>query len=248
MDRNMSVQMEEVSPLSFSVKLTPFVRRLSQPSVEAAASLLSSCVQQMDDKWIANQPNNAVVRVAIDCTVDVEHGSSFSLALLSNLSHNAYLPSEVERLAYVNRTGSIGLLGYGCCVRAKTMKDFELRYASRSDDIVAIGGETFERQQQEDEEEEEHTEESTTTSRLCGWLVPLVEVRSSSAAGNSSSGSVCWPSVQLAVNMHLQGVDHFHQSLRPRLLRLLQQLQWNFSYRPSMAVHIPPIAVSRYLT
>ena len=270
--------MEEVSPLSFSVKVTPFVRRLSQPSVEAAASLLTSCIQQIDDKWIADQPNNAIVRVAIDCTADVEHSSSFSLALLCNLSHNAYLPTEVERLMYVNRTGSMGVLGYGCCVRAKTMKEYEQQYESRSDDVVAIGGETFERQQEEVEEVDQ--QESTSTSRLCGWLVPLVEVRSSSAAGgysnsnsssnsssnsnsnssssssnssssssssSNSSGSFCWPCVQLAVNLHLQGVDHFNKSLRPRLIRLLQQLRWSFNYHPSMAIHIPPIAIARYV-
>ena len=237
--------MEEVSPLSFAVKVTPFARRLSQPSVEAAASLLSSCIQQLDDKWIANQPNNAIVRVTIDCTADADHGSSFALALLCNLSHNAYLPSDMERLTYVNRTGSMGVLGYGCCVRAKTMNDFELQYENRSHDVVAMGGETFEQQQQEQQQE------SPPTTRLGGWLVPLVEVRSSSAASNSSSSSsssssCCWPCVQLAVNIHLQGNDHFNQSLRPRLIRLLQQLRWSFSYHPSMAVHIPPIAVARY--
>ena len=201
---------------------------MSYPSVSCAASLLTDALCEGRLGSGAACPNGSIVRVAVSCTADVECGASLSLSLLSHLSHNAHLPPDIARVAYVARSGALAVLGYGSCLRAGTMAGLDVDGGRLPDGVVAVGGEAFDGE----------------PASPAGWLVPLLEIRSSAAA---------WPHVQLAANIHVTSATddddndddetetgNGWRAQRRRALQLLASLCWSFSYHPAIAARVPP--------
>jgi len=186
------------------------------PSVACAASILTDALREGEG---LGGDARGVVRLCTSAAADVECGASMAVALLSHLSHNAHLEPDVARVAYVARDGALAVLGYGCCVRADSLAGLD---GFLPDGVVAVGGEAF----------EPLAGDTSQSSVAVGWLVPLLEIRSSAAT---------WPHVHLAANIRVGGNDGGGwRAQRGRALQLLAALRWSFTYHPAMAARVPP--------
>lgn len=200
-------------------------------SVECAANILLDTMSAITFEWIADNglKEGNIIRIQISCHMENEAGTSFSSSCLSNLSLNRKLLPATERVLFVSREREIGILGYGSCVKARSLE--EVRSFPSSPDIFFVGGEAF------DEDD---------CTKLRGWLVPLVELRfetskslehhlhsSVTAAGTQSS---------LAINFCIPPInDNLMNKKLREAMDLLKYIQWDFSSRLPSLCNLPPL-------
>ena len=208
----------------------------SSCSVDCAASILLDHITSITMEWIVSQGHSAgsVIRIGIKCSVDVEGGASISSSFLSQLSRNALVQPDTERVLFVSRIGDVGVLGYGCCIRADSIHSVRALSAVMCDEILMVGGDSF-------------TKEEDTKCR--GWLVPAVEVRTGSSSLSSSSQSptdqceLDWPHATLALNIlipHSNDLTALQLQLST-IKVLLTNVQWDFRCSMNNLCEVPPL-------
>ena len=204
-------------------------------SVDCAASLLLEHIEGISLQWISsnNLKEGNVIRIRSKCRVDAEAGTSISSSLLSNLSHNGHNLPSVERVLFVSREGLTGVLGYGCCLRSDAIDAVRGLSSNMSDEILAIGGESF---------------DNSETSKLSGWIVPQVEVRSGRplAANENKAklGVLEWPFAMLALNILIPSCEDKSGILQLQLTaikNILSIMVWEFRCSMTSLCQLPPL-------
>jgi isochorismate synthase EntC len=202
-------------------------------SIECGASILLDLIPSINRYWILenNHREGSIIRIRVDCCADIEAGTSISGSFLSNLSQNAQLLPDTERALFVSRKGTIGILAYGSCKRLHSISEVHEVSKKMSSEILTIGGEAFDEHERKD-------------SKLNGWLVPLVEIRSEipQSLTSTSSGSV-WPHVTLAVNILIPS-NNRSNDLKLQLTKisdLLRNIKWDFRYTHNNLCQLPPL-------
>ena len=198
-------------------------------SIDCSASLLIRQLHHVTPYWIKEKgiAEGSVFRIQMKCVADVEAGTSISTSYLSNLSHNSDNLPEISRVALTYRNGDLAVLGYGHCVRFKTIDDISSKSSMMAPSIISIGGNNF---------------DDKDDTKCCGWVVPVIEVRSQSTSNVSSSdGNTLWPHTILSVNI-VAGNELYHQLNHAK--EILSNLLWDFKPNLSIPHRIPPLVQS----
>ena len=204
-------------------------------SVDYAASLLAESVQEITPQWIIsnNLLEGSIIRIRSRCKVDIETGTSISSSLLSNLSNNGQRLPTVERVLFVSRAGHTGILGYGCCVRSDAIHTLSDLSSNMSGEILAIGGESF---------------ACKESSKLSGWIIPSVEIRSGIVSNVNveevNLGGSEWPLATLAVNIIIPSINDTLGILQHQLSaikNILNDILWEFRYSKTSLCQVPPL-------
>jgi isochorismate synthase EntC len=223
--------MRRISPLTYIPAIEYHSNTLS--SIECGASILLDLIPSINHDWVLgnNIKEGSIVRIRVDCCADIEAGTSISSSFLSNLSQNVQLLPDTERALFVSRKGSIGILAYGSCKRLHSISEVHEVSKRMSSEILTIGGEAFDEHERND-------------SKLNGWLVPLVEIRSGALqSSTSTSTDSAWPHVTLAVNILIPSKDRSNdlRLLLTKISYLLRNLTWDFKYSLNSLCKLPPL-------
>ena len=203
-------------------------------SLEHAAALLVDSLTEINTAWIQRESlhNRTVARIQIRCHLNSEAGSSISNSFLSNLVLNRSMMPTAERVLFVSRDGALGILGYGGCSYVSSVDIIQELTAGMPSEILFIGGESF---------------NSKDSTKLKGWLIPTVEVRSE--AGMSSHDSSLSRNnrldhiIYLAVNVPLDTniSESVLQEQLVRIVNLLNNLKWDFRCYPDYLCQVPSL-------
>ena len=204
-------------------------------SLDNAASTFLDCIHCINTQWIqANKlKEGSIIRLGTVCEVDVEAGASIPDAFLSNLTINASFRPNIGRVMFVSRDGSTGLLGYGSCIRGNSISAVQSLSSNMSSEIFAVGGDTFDQK---------------GATKCKGWVIPLVEIRSSvvpSLADSEDPPTILnWPLVTLAINIVIPP-DNDESGVLERQLseikEIICRIQWSFLRSLGTLCQVPPL-------